>query len=118
MKLDRGIEKFIQLSENENRNWKKTRFAPVISSMKVNRYDVDDAIDSALRLTNKLLHFMSTFNDKKNAFSESGLVDISSQENYNQLKRNNDINNPNFVKQRTTKWHTIHSKALVTGSTC
>ena len=44
------------------------RFAPVISSMKVNRYDVDDAIDSALRLTNKLLHFMSTFNDKKCVF--------------------------------------------------
>ena len=38
IKLNQGIEKFTQLGESENNNWRKTKYAPVISSMKVYKF--------------------------------------------------------------------------------
>lgn len=118
LKLTRLIKKLLKMGEVEKGNWKNSRFAPAISSLKVNKYDVDQAIETALRLNNNLCTVIATLNEQRHVYSESGLVDLKRQGNYYQLKAIVDCSDSQYVKQRSEEWHKIRKKAAVTGSTC
>lgn len=53
LQLNFGIQKFVKLSDNTG-DWRKSRYAPVISSLKVGKYDTEQAIEKGLTITNNL----------------------------------------------------------------
>lgn len=52
VRLQLGIEKFTNLGDQYSKHWSKSRYAPVISSLKVSKYDAEQAIESALQIIN------------------------------------------------------------------
>ena len=117
LKLNFGIQKFVKLGEVTG-DWRKSKYAPVVSSLKVGKYDIDQAIGKGLTLVNELGHISSTLNGAQNHYSKSGDVDMTHQLNYHQLYQNYQTQDSRYVKQRTDQWFTFRSEALVTGSTC
>ena len=88
IRLDLGLDKFLKLGESSGSNWRKSRFAPVISSLKVSKYDVMQAISSGMTLLNDICHICATLNGCEHLYSYSGEVDLTNQSNYHQLKVN------------------------------
>ena len=118
LKLSQGLERFMKMGESENGDWKKSRYAALIRTLKVNKFDANEAIENALRLISNICLCMEVLNEKQFLYSESGRVDMSRQDNYHQLNEISRSQHTRFVKQRSEKWHKIRKKAMVTGSTC
>ncbi|KAH3788394.1 hypothetical protein DPMN_166534 [Dreissena polymorpha] len=118
IQVDQGIQKFIVFGEKEKTTWKRSRFAPVMNSLKVNMYEINEAIATALKLTSKLLLLMAIVNGKQHCNSTSGIVNLSEQTNYKQLKENNITDDIRFIKQRVPICHCNRSQALGTASAC
>ena len=118
LKVDQVMNKLFKMGEVENSNWKTSRYAPAISSLKVSKYDIDQGIKTALELNNSLCNILASLNNKKELYSESGFVDVQQQQNYYHLRENTNSTDPRLVKQRSKVWHDLRNTALVTGSTC
>lgn len=117
-KTEHGIDKFLKLDNSEGKHWEQSKYAPVISSLKVKKYDVEKAIDVALANVTKMCKILSSLNNARILFSDTGVVDITKQKNYYSLRNDLDIQETRYMKQRTEKWHTLRKEGLVTGSTC
>ncbi|XP_053404619.1 uncharacterized protein LOC128558653 [Mercenaria mercenaria] len=118
LKVSQGLSKFLKLACCENGDWKKSRYAPVISSLKVKKYDVNLAIETGLHLVNELGAQLVKLNGTEHLYSKSGTVNMSNQGNYHDLEENSNVQDTRYIKQRTEQWHAVRRKALVTGSTC
>ncbi|KAH3755835.1 hypothetical protein DPMN_190534 [Dreissena polymorpha] len=99
-------------------HWSKSKFALVISCLKVNKYDANQAIESSLRIIKNLCKFCSIFNGYKHCYSMEDTVDIAKHEKYHQLKSDIPRENPKTTKQKTETWYKITNRSSVTGSTC
>ncbi|KAH3776260.1 hypothetical protein DPMN_177680 [Dreissena polymorpha] len=108
----------MNLGDCMSKHWTKSKYAPVISSLKVATYDIDSSIEDALRLINEICSFCATFNGQEDMYEAKGVVDMEMQENFHQLKTNVPSNDSRHVKQKSEEWFEIRSKAKVTGSTC
>ena len=75
--INSGRDKFLTLSGSSGSNLEKSKFAPVISSLKVAKYDVTQAISSGLRLTNEVCYNCALSNECEHLYSFSGIVDLT-----------------------------------------
>ena len=89
----------------------------MISSLKVSKYDVMQSISSGLNIINEICRISANLNGCEQLYSYSGVVDLTKQRNYHQLKANVTTDDNRFVKQRSNEWFDIRKEAMVTGST-
>jgi hypothetical protein len=121
LSMERTINKCVYLS---GENWRKSTFLPVISSLRVTKYDIEKTIEDGLGLVNKLFQIGATLNGSQYKYAVCVLsaLDIHQQDNYVPLKSSEcDSNDPaqwRFIVQKTPEWFEIRKKAHVTGSTC
>lgn len=117
LRLNFGIQKFLKLGESSG-DWRKSRYAPVISALKVAKYDTEQAIDKGLNIVNALGHLSAALNGADKHYSVSGHVDLEEQQNYHEVTSGFQSDNPRYIKQRSTEWFDIRKEPVVTGSTC
>lgn len=116
LQLNLGIPKFVKLSENTG-DWRKSRYSLVISSLKVGKYDTEQAIVKGLNITNNLGYLCDSLNRNCRHYSKSGLVNMTKQENNHELRSGYQTDNPRLIKQRSKEFN-IREEAVLTGSTC
>jgi len=106
LRLNFGIQKFLKLGESSG-DLRKSRYAPVISTLKVAKYDTEQAIDKGLNIVNELRHLSAALNGDDKHYSVSGQVDLEEQQNYHELRSGFQSDNPRYTKQRSTEWFDI-----------
>ena len=102
-------------------DWRKSKFFPLIASLRCNKMDVNQHITEGLLLSKRLSHLGSELNSVEDMSSEGTRVVLTGQRNYIPLSNTNqtvDGPNPRNVKQGSDAWHALRRKAKVTGSTC
>ena len=115
--LNFRIQKFLKLGESSG-DWRKSRYAPVINTLKVAKYATEQAIDKGLDIVNELGHLSAALNGADKHYSVSGQVDLEEQHNYHELMSGFQSDNPRYIKQRSTEWFDISKESVVTGSKC
>ena len=100
------IQKFLKLGESSE-DWRKSRYAPVINTLKVAKYDIEQAIDKGLNIVNELGHLSAALNGVDKHYYVSGKVDLEKQHNYHELRSGFQSDNPRYIKQRSTEWFDI-----------
>jgi hypothetical protein len=100
------IQKFLKLGESSE-DWRKSRYAPVINTLKVAKYDIEQAIDKGLNIVNELGHLSAALNGVDKHYYASGKVDLEKQHNYHELRSGFQSDNPRYIKQRSTEWFDI-----------
>ena len=111
------IQKFLKLRESSE-DWHKSRYAPVISTLKVAKYDIEQETDKGLNIINELGHLSVALNGADKHCSVSGQVDLEEQHNYHELRSRFQSENPRYIKQRSAEWFDKSKEYVVTGSTC
>lgn len=118
-------EMLVQLTFSENKfkkmgcdNWKTSKYMLVISSIRVQKYDLNEHKNCGLELINQMGLCASALQRTDHLYSMNSEVDLATQLNYYELKENNNDCDSRYVKQRTENWFELRSAAKVTGSTC
>lgn len=76
--LNFRIQKFLKLGESSG-DWRKSRYVPVINTLKVAKYDTEQAIDKGLNIVNELGHLSAALNGADKHYFVSWLVDLEEQ---------------------------------------
>ena len=120
LSLQRSLVKFSNMAEKEGKDWRKTGFVNIISSLRTSLYDTNSCIKKILHLVDDMGFYLATMNDVQHLYATNSTVDLQLQGNYYELRDNGkECNNPpKFVKQRSEKWHKLRTKGKITGSTC
>ena len=82
LSLNRALKKFKDIAGDQ---WRQSRYFPLISSLSVSRYDVQQNIKSGLGLINDYLLLLSLVNGSADMFNTSNVVNLCSQLNYHEF---------------------------------
>lgn len=112
--LQQMEENFLKLG---GPNWKKSKFYPVISSLRFSRSEVKEQLSQSLSLTNSFACYGSAMNKNQRVFEKSETVLLTKQENCLTLNPNYRSDDCRFEKKhRSDLWFEIRKNARVTGS--
>ena len=98
-------------------NWRKSKFFPLIASLRVNKMDVNQNISDGLQLSKKISILGAEVNGVGNLSSDGNSVILSKQDNYIPIVHPTQ-DDTRKVKQGSEEWQQLRQKAKVTGSTC
>ena len=104
LSLERSELKFRKLGGDD---WRKSKFYPVICSIRVNIVDIRKLIEEGLSNSKTLLFFGTTIQGRQTLFSRSGNVAMNTQENYFRL-------NEDYVKS-LHRIHVFSNKSQILG---
>ncbi|VDH98759.1 Hypothetical predicted protein [Mytilus galloprovincialis] len=113
-----AYDKFLKTTEGD---WRKSRYAFVISSLKTSLFEISSCIEDALSCIDKLGCITAEMRGLRNLYCEGKVLDLNRQDNFYCLQIQNDksdVSDSSIVKQRSDAWHKIRNTAHVTGSTC
>ena len=118
-------ERLLDTFKEREINEKGNNFSYVIDSLRCDIQRTDVCYKLALDVIGKICHIISALNGSLAFFSVNKVVDLTSQENFIQLRDPSEMKEcfgkrgipPELVKQRTPEWHMLRKKAMVTGST-
>ncbi|CAG2250716.1 unnamed protein product [Mytilus edulis] len=113
-----AYDKFLKMTEGD---WRKSRYAFVISSLKTSLFEISSCIEDALSCIDKLGCITAEMRGLRNLYCEGKVLDLNRQDNFDCLQIPNDksdVSDSSIVKQRSDAWHKIRNTAHVTGSTC
>ncbi|CAC5383535.1 unnamed protein product [Mytilus coruscus] len=111
-------DKFLKMTEG---NWRKSKYAFVISSLKTSPFEISSCIEDALSCIDKLGCKTAEMRGLRNLYCEGKVLNLNHQDNFYCLQIQNDksdVTDSSIVKQRSDAWHKIRNTAHVTGSTC
>ncbi|KAH3898006.1 uncharacterized protein LOC127864724 [Dreissena polymorpha] len=116
-KKEYAKDKLIERSGTEN--WRSGKYCYAISSIIGLLYDINKVKGKCETIIRDICKIISAINGCK--YIDNIMVDLNSLESYKSLETLTDLatekNDPRLIKQRSTAWFDIRSKAKVTGST-
>lgn len=118
VKVNLSIEKFKTLGDQIAKTWTKSKYVPLISSLKVSKYEMERSVEQALCFINQFCYLCATLNGKQSDYCLDGKLDISTHPKYHQLKSNISSADLRYVKQKSDLWFEERKKAKVSESSC
>jgi hypothetical protein len=99
-------------------DWRSSKFAMVISSIRTSVYQIDNCVDDLLSTIEIICKIMSLASGARTSTCNGDEVSMQNQSNYVCLGSHMESNcDPSLIKQRSKEWFEIRDSCIVTGST-
>ena len=113
-KKEYARKKFI---ESGGDDWHKSKYVYVISALNAYLYEIDSYLTKHMAILDDICYGLSVLSGSTDKYQTGDLVHFPSQSNYVELRDDQGMMEPRFIKQRSERWHSIRKEAMVTGST-